>query len=470
MKRPGLRLKFALVIVVLLALIFGVMAVVLIRQDSKNLRNDLNTKSKLFASLATTPIGNTFLTYQDSGQIKITQQIQGFTDLNQGTSNVAVIDTAGKVVFNQHPEQAVQVDAQSAATFQPIFNLNKNGIVERIITPLIEENGSHRYNLVYFISSAAVEAAIHSTEMSILWFAVLGLLISIAMTYLLTNQLFVRPIQQVSNQALAISAGHFDKQILVKSHDEVGDLAKAVNTMAESLEADIAKLREADRLKTEFLMISSHNLRTPLTIINGYMESLQKFHVDDKLRHMLDIIAVSSKRLGAFAEDMLTISQVESGEDSMSKEPTDIGPLLQALADDFAVLAQQKTIQFSSTIATSSAKANISAAHLRSAVWNILDNALKFTPDGGWVKLDAALVNQHIQLSITDSGIGIAAEEMPKLFTKFHRGTSTMQYQYEGTGIGLYATKLVIERLGGTITAASQLGHGSTFTIQLPML
>ncbi|HSX44456.1 MAG TPA: ATP-binding protein, partial [Candidatus Saccharimonadales bacterium] len=141
-----------------------------------------------------------------------------------------------------------------------------------------------------------------------------------------------------------------------------------------------------------------------------------------------------------------------------------------ALADDFAVLAQQKTIQFSSTIATSSAKANISAAHLRSAVWNILDNALKFTPDGGWVKLDAALVNQHIQLSITDSGIGIAAEEMPKLFTKFHRGTSTMQYQYEGTGIGLYATKLVIERLGGTITAASQLGHGSTFTIQLPML
>ncbi len=455
---------------VLLALIFGLMAAILIRQDSKSLRNDLNTKSKLFASLATTPIGNTFLTFQDSGQIKITQQMQGFTDLDSEISDVAVIDTTGKVAFNQQPKQSVTIDEQSAGTFQPIYNYNKNGIIERIIVPLIEDNGSHRYNLVYFISSASVEANIHSTEMTILWFAVLGLLISIALTYFLTNQLFVRPLQQLSNQALSISLGHFDKQIQLKSRDEVGDLAKAVNTMAQSLEADIAKLREVDKLKSEFMMITSHNLRTPLTIINGYMEMLKKFEVNEKLRQVLDTITVSGKRLEAFSEDMLTISQVESGESVMQKEPIELTGLLQALASDFAVLAKQKNIVFSANIATGHHKADISPAHVRSAMWNLLDNALKFTPSGGFIKLNALSVNGQAQISIADSGIGIAPEELPKLFTKFHRGTSTWKYEYEGTGIGLYSAKLVIERLDGSIKVNSQPGHGSTFTVLLPLL
>ncbi len=469
MKRLGLRLKFAIVIVVLLALIFGIMAAVLIRQDSKSLRNDLNTKSKLFASLATTPIGNSYLTYQDSGQIKITQQIQSFTDLNQEISNVAVIDTTGKVVFNQHESQRVQVNEQSASTFTPIFD-TKNGIVERIVVPLIEDNGSHRYNLVYFVSSASVEATIHSTEMSILWFAILGLLASIVITYLLTNWLFVRPIGQVSQQALAISAGHFDKQIEVKSRDEVGDLAKAVNTMAQSLEADIVKLREVDRLKSEFMMITSHNLRTPLTIINGYLEMLNKFEVDEKLRKILNTIAVSCKRLGAFAEDILTISQVEAGENVLQPAATKLSSLIQALADDFKVLATQKDINFSAAIELTEQQANISPPHVRSAMWNLLDNALKFTPAEGHIKLEARAIGQEAEISITDSGIGIAAEELPKLFTKFHRSTSTWKYDYEGTGIGLYSAKLIIDGLGGDIKVNSQPGQGSTFTVILPLM
>ncbi|HSX53452.1 MAG TPA: HAMP domain-containing sensor histidine kinase [Patescibacteria group bacterium] len=470
MKRPGLRLKFAFVIVALLALIFGVIAVVLIRQNSSSLRDDLNTRSKLFAALATTPVGNTFLTYQDSGQIKITQQIQNFTDLNKTIADVAVVDTVGKVAFNQHDNQTVQVDEQTATTFKPIYDHNASGIIQRIVVPLIEENGSHRYNLVYFVSSTSVEAAIHHTEMLTILFVILGLLVSILITYLVTTRLFVKPIQAVSRQALLISAGHFDQQINIVSHDEVGALAKAVNSMAESLKANIAQLREVDRLKTEFMMISSHNLRTPLTIINGYLESLQKTEVSAQLRHILDTIAVSSKRLTAFAEDMLTISQVESGKDVIQKEPTELAKLLQGMADDAVILANQKNITFTPNISLGDVKANISPAHLRGAIWNLLDNALKFTPDGGWVKLEAMTEGSNAKLSISDSGIGIAAEEMSRLFTKFHRGTSTMEYQYEGTGIGLYSTKLVIDRMGGNITAQSQIGHGATFIITLPLI
>lgn len=470
MKRLGLRLKFALVIVVFFAGLFGVIAVVLIRQNSNSLRDDLNNKSKQFAALATTPIGNAFLTYQDSGQVKISQQIRSFTDLSHEVTNVAVVDTSGQVAFSQDPKMYVQIDQQTASTFSPVYNYSQNGIITRIVEPLIEDNGSHRYNLVYFISSASVEASIRHTEAATLGYVLVGLLASIGLTYGLTSQLFVRPIQQVSAQALAISAGHLDQQIRITSRDEVGDLAKVVNTMAESLKANIAKLQEVDKLKTEFLMISSHNLRTPLTVINGYMEELQHFKVSVELRHIFDTMTVSGKRLSAFAEDMLTISQIEAGETFLQKEPTKLSEILTSMAADFSILAKEKGIKFTPDIQTQDTLVNISPAHARSALWNLLDNALKFTDKGDWVKLAATVVGTNVEISVADSGIGIAKAEMPKLFTKFHRGTPTLQYTYEGTGIGLYSTKLVIERLGGTIKAASQLGQGSTFTITLPVL
>lgn len=470
MKRFGLRFKFALVIVLLLATIFGAIGVILIGQNSHSLRDELNAKSKQFAALATTPIGDAFLTYQDSGQIKITQQIQAFSDLNQEVSNIAVVDTTGMVVFNQKEQSSVNVNQSTAASFKPIYSYDASGIIDRIVMPLIEENGAHRYNLVYFISSASVANAIHNTEMSILGFVLLGLLASIVLTYVLTSQIFVRPIRQVSTQALAISKGHLDQQIQDVGRDEVGDLARAVNTMADSLKADIAKLKETDRLKSEFLMIASHNLRTPLTIINGYMEQLHGLKVDPDLKEILDKMAVGGKRLNAFAEDMLTISQMESGENALRREPTQVAELIKVIADDFKVLTDEKKLTFTANIGTGQAQADISPVHVRSALWNLLDNALKFTDKGGWIKLEAKVDDHKVQIIVSDSGIGIAKAEIPKLFTKFHRGTSTLQYQYEGTGIGLYATKLVIEEMGGTITAASVLGQGSTFTVTLPLL
>jgi len=470
MKRLGLRLKFALVIVLLFAAIFGAIAAILIRQNSNSLRDDLNARSKLFAALATTPIGNAFLTYQDSGQIKITQQIQAFTALNSEITDVAVVDTSGAVAFNQDSNQAVTLDNQTASSFTTVYSQSKDGIITRIVVPLIEDNGSHQYNLVYFVSSNSVVKAIHHTETSILISVIIGLLASIGLTYVLTSQIFVRPISRVSAQALSISSGHFDQQVQVKSRDEVGDLAKAVNDMAESLKGDIAKLRETDRLKTEFLMITSHNLRTPLTIINGYLEQLHETKVDADLKQIFDTMAVSGRRLSAFAEDMLTISQIESGENAFQKEPTKLTKLLEGMAADFAILAKEKGVKFTAGIVTGDHEANISAAHVRSALWNLLDNAIKFTKPGGWIRLDAAIVAGTVQIVVADSGIGISPEEMAKLFTKFHRGTSTWDYEYEGTGIGLYATKLVIDRLGGSIKADSELGKGSTFTITLPIM
>ena len=111
----------------------------------------------------------------------------------------------------------------------------------------------------------------------------------------------------------------------------------------------------------------------------------------------------------------------------------------------------------------------MSVPHLRSALWNLIDNAIKFTHQGGTSSLDVAEADGKVLISVKDTGIGISPEEIPKLFTKFHRGTSVETYDFEGTGIGLYASKIIIEEQGGTITVKSEKDKGSTFTVILPI-
>lgn len=467
----GLRTKFIALIFVTLAVLLGVIAFIQVRSTSNSLRRDLNNQSKLFASLATKPIGDAFLVYKDSGTEKITEQTARFNDLNPEVANIGVVSTSGQSLFSEKADQSLTVSASQAASFESVSNYDKAGYIHQIISPYLEDSGAHRFNLVFQFSSASVVAQIAQTERSILVATVLGLGLSAALTFLLVDWLFLRPISRLSRQALVISAGNLNQQISITNQDEIGDLAAAVNKMSESLKTDITKLTEVDHLKSEFMMITSHNLRTPLTIINGYIELLTHDpKVPLSLQKSIKLIEVNIQRLGAFTEDMLAISRVESGQDIMTKEPTKLVEFLAELTQEFKVLTTQKKITFTTNLTPGDYEVQMNKAHLRSAMWNLLDNALKFTKAGGQISLATRLSAQSAIITVTDTGVGIAPAEMPKLFTKFHRGTSTLEYEYEGTGIGLYATRLVISRHNGTITAKSELGKGSVFTVELPLL
>jgi signal transduction histidine kinase len=180
----------------------------------------------------------------------------------------------------------------------------------------------------------------------------------------------------------------------------------------------------------------------------------------------MEPISINVNRLHGFAEDVLTISTIEAGQSTLSLKPVEMAPLLHRIADEFARQARQKHLIFQTNIATSS-WVNLSTPQFRSALWNLLDNAYKFTPEGGSIALIARDDGNLMEVSVRDTGTGIAATEVPRLFTKFHRGTDTLTYDYEGVGIGLYISKLIIEQHGGKISVQSAEGAGSTFTITL---
>jgi hypothetical protein len=296
------------------------------------------------------------------------------------------------------------------------------------------------------------------------------LIFTIAATVLLLNRLFISPLREVSESANIISSGNFSHEIKSSRTDEIGDLAASVEKMADYLKADIAKLRELDKLKSEFMMITSHNLRTPLAIMQGYIEMAESAKSVNELKDIVDVIEESVVRLHLLAENILTISTLETGRTSLRKTSVDLADFVENIGKEFSLLARKKGLnwEFNNAI-DKDLSVKLSSTNMRSAPGNLVDNAIKFTKTDGSVKVDARLKNGQFIFIVSDTGAGIKSEEIPKLFTKFHRSTSDSSYDYEGAGLGLYLSKLIIEQHGGKIEVESELGKGSTFDVRLPL-
>lgn len=471
MRRLRLRTKVVLTVSVFLVIIFALAMYLSLTRNTSQLRASLNEQSKSFAALATPPIGNVFLLYQDSGSIRINQQVDKYIDLDPDVTSLRIVTVDGKQVYDSRGRQHAPISAKLAASFEPVYVKNDKGYIDQVVQPFFEDSGAHRYSIVYDISTARAEHSNRQAVQLVLYVGAGILLITIVATVWALNILVVKPLRQVSSSANRISSGDLDAQIVSKSRDEIGDLAMSVNKMAESLKADIEKLREVDKLKSEFLMIASHNLRTPLSVMRGYIDMAEQATTAAELQAIIKTIQESVVRMHLLSEDLLTISTLQAGGEVMATSPVVARDFIESTVSEFALLADKKRLHWQvDDQVPEAAKLDISQANVRSALGNLLDNAIKFTKEGGSVKVSVTATDDQLRFIVADSGIGIKPEEIPKLFTMFHRGTSTLTYDYEGAGIGLYLTKLIIEKHGGHVKVRSEVGRGSTFTVTLPLL
>jgi signal transduction histidine kinase len=217
------------------------------------------------------------------------------------------------------------------------------------------------------------------------------------------------------------------------------------------------------------VILTSHNLRTPLSIINGNSELLGRTKLDGNQQHMLKALQAGSVRLGSLIEDLLTISQLEAG-DKLSLSSVDLKELVDPIIEESQVLAATSHIKFETKLPEESLAIQVNPSRFATAIMNLINNAFKFTKEGS-VTLTVKTSANNLLFQIADTGIGIAHAEIPKLFTKFHRGDNDkgLAYNFSGEGIGLYLTKLIVDEHGGTIKVDSEPGKGSTFTVSLPL-
>ena len=243
----------------------------------------------------------------------------------------------------------------------------------------------------------------------------------------------------------------------------------AINDLEEAKTAAI----DANQAKTTFLSIMSHEVRNPLTSIIGYSEMLSKgllgpLNVDefDTTKNILK----SSRYLSELTSDMFDISLIESGQLILNMEWISIKEIIAFIREMFLEKATQQAIEIICDLPENIADIWCDEKRVKQILINLLSNAIKYTPDGGQIKVFVENTEDLILISVKDTGVGIAKASQAKLFEPFQRFETGLNKVIEGTGLGLYFSKHLVELLGGKIWVKSELGKGSTFTFSLPKM
>ena len=233
-----------------------------------------------------------------------------------------------------------------------------------------------------------------------------------------------------------------------------------------------AEAEQANRIKDEFLATLSHELRTPIGAITNWVYLLRTAPpTPAELDEALAVIDRNARAQATLIDDLLDTSRILSGKMRLQQEPLPIGPVLQTVLETVRPAAAERGIHLERLDTLGEQLVFADPGRLQQAIWNLLNNAVKFTPKGGRVTLNATERNGGIEVQVKDTGVGIAAEFLPKLFERFHQFDSSTTRRHGGLGLGLSIVREIVALHGGTVRAASDgLGQGSTFFLWLPML
>jgi len=319
----------------------------------------------------------------------------------------------------------------------------------------------------------------------ILFAIILGLAFAVRQSSLIAGAM-----NTVSKAAQLMATGDLNQSVMVRTGDEIESMADSFNTMTsnmkkmvEELQHEITerkgaealireqneRLKELDRMKSEFLSTAAHELRTPLTSILGFSEILLKGKLDKKKQvKFLKIVNKESEGLANIINDLLDVSSIESGRDfEIKKASVEFKDIILENVDIFQEQTDKHT--FKVNIPHDLAKIEADKDKINQVMENLISNAVKFSPQGGEITVSIEQSEEKAKISITDSGIGIPGKDLPHIFEKFYRADNASRAAIGGTGLGLSIAKYIVESHAGRIWAESKLGKGSTFSFTLPL-
>jgi signal transduction histidine kinase len=279
-----------------------------------------------------------------------------------------------------------------------------------------------------------------------------------------------RRLAALEHAAQRLGEGDLKARAAHAGGDEIARVAAAFNRMASELETRDAALRTSDALRRQMMADVSHELKTPLTAMRGYIETLRMPEVAldaDRRNRYFETIDRETRRLERIVKDLLDLARYEHGGIVLQRRVFDIERLFQNVAGRHEHAAHIKNVTIRIDIDAHADQVMADPDRIEQAIENLVGNALRHTPSGGTITLSATQADGIATLSVSDSGAGIAPEHLPHVFERFYKGDASRAAESTGSGLGLSITKAIIERHGGTIGVTSEAGR-TTFTIVLP--
>ena len=293
--------------------------------------------------------------------------------------------------------------------------------------------------------------------------SIVTILLLIAISILLTKSM-TRPIAKLMDKTKEISKGVFQCDLNISSPPELAEFAGAFNSMC-------ARLMTVDKMKSDFFSSMSHELRTPLTSIKEGISLLRDGAggpIADKQKILLAILSEESKRLIDLVNSLLDLSKMEAGMMPYVFEQAGLPPLIERAVKEMLPLIEVKKITFETTVDGELPSLPIDRERMLQVLRNLIGNALKFTPEGGRVRVSAGRLNREVKVSVTDTGPGIPKENLKTIFEKFRQAHLLNSDKTKGTGLGLAIVKHIITAHGGRVWAENEPEQGTSFTFVLP--
>jgi len=288
---------------------------------------------------------------------------------------------------------------------------------------------------------------------------IVGIVLSVIMA-LLISYWVAAPLQKAAKVASSIGIGDFDQSVPTSGPDEVKSLAKSFNDM-------VARVKVSQQAQRDFVTNISHELRTPLTSIQGFSQAILDGTASDpdSVRRAANVIYDEAERMSRLVNGLLDLARLDAVPASLNRVPLDLGKVLNSAVEKLTLRAKEKNITMKVRIDPLPSML-ADTDRLSQVFTNLLENAIKYTPEGGTVMLAAKAGSGEVIVAVADSGNGIPAEDLPRIFERFYRVDKARSGK--GYGLGLAITKDIVQAHGGSIRVESAVGSGTRFTVRLP--
>jgi signal transduction histidine kinase len=280
-----------------------------------------------------------------------------------------------------------------------------------------------------------------------------------------------RPLEELVAAAGRLAAGDRTTRVEVGGVSETAALGTAFNEMAAELELEASERDQLDRMKDEFVLTASHELRSPLTSVQGFAELLmmERESLTPRQVETVEIILDNCRHLVRLLNDLLDLARSDAGRLAIRPKPTRLGPLIEDVVRSMRAQTDSSAQTLTERIEPDLPLVEVEPDRIRQILVNLVTNAHEYSPEGATIEVSARVADADMRIDVTDDGSGIPPAQADHIFERFTRGDAGLTQRVGGTGLGLAISKSLVELHGGTIAVDSEVGRGSTFTVRLPL-